>query len=292
MGKSPDPGSNAVQSLLSDRTQFEEWLAKLAASNAPDAVRRRVQADYEARLSKIMESLRQHADAIIADLERFRGSERDLERREGEALETVSEAELRHAVGEFSDAKWSEISRVQNVSLDSIRKELSRVRHEIGRLTEVQGSIAGERPAPAAEPEVVAARPSALAPEPVPATSPTAVESPKPAPAAEKKPVPSDDELDFLKSVAVDQSSSLSPQNASDHQPSAEESVPSASAARSAVSVSATAAPVATAPSPAKSSPAAASSNQAKTLKCGECGTLNRPTEWYCERCGAELAAL
>ncbi len=29
-----------------------------------------------------------------------------------------------------------------------------------------------------------------------------------------------------------------------------------------------------------------------KTLKCAECGTLNRPTEWYCERCGAELAAL
>jgi len=30
----------------------------------------------------------------------------------------------------------------------------------------------------------------------------------------------------------------------------------------------------------------------AKTLKCGECGSLNRPTEWYCERCGAELAAV
>ena len=30
----------------------------------------------------------------------------------------------------------------------------------------------------------------------------------------------------------------------------------------------------------------------AKTLKCGECGTMNLPTEWYCERCGAELAAL
>jgi hypothetical protein len=30
----------------------------------------------------------------------------------------------------------------------------------------------------------------------------------------------------------------------------------------------------------------------AKTLKCGECGTLNRPTEWYCERCGAELAGI
>jgi uncharacterized OB-fold protein len=30
----------------------------------------------------------------------------------------------------------------------------------------------------------------------------------------------------------------------------------------------------------------------ARTLKCGECGSMNRPTEWYCERCGAELAAL
>ena len=29
-----------------------------------------------------------------------------------------------------------------------------------------------------------------------------------------------------------------------------------------------------------------------KSLKCGECGALNYPTEWYCERCGAELASL
>jgi hypothetical protein len=29
-----------------------------------------------------------------------------------------------------------------------------------------------------------------------------------------------------------------------------------------------------------------------KTLKCNDCGSMNFPTEWYCERCGAELAAL
>ncbi|MEO7713082.1 MAG: hypothetical protein ABIV10_09200 [Gemmatimonadaceae bacterium] len=34
-------------------------------------------------------------------------------------------------------------------------------------------------------------------------------------------------------------------------------------------------------------------SNEAsKTLKCGECGATNYPTEWYCERCGAELASM
>jgi hypothetical protein len=29
-----------------------------------------------------------------------------------------------------------------------------------------------------------------------------------------------------------------------------------------------------------------------KTLKCRECGTMNDPSEWYCERCGAELSAM
>jgi ribonuclease E len=30
----------------------------------------------------------------------------------------------------------------------------------------------------------------------------------------------------------------------------------------------------------------------AKSLKCAECSAMNFPTEWYCERCGAELASL
>lgn len=38
--------------------------------------------------------------------------------------------------------------------------------------------------------------------------------------------------------------------------------------------------------------PTPRTSEAIKTLKCQECGTLNYPTEWYCERCGGELAAL
>jgi hypothetical protein len=29
-----------------------------------------------------------------------------------------------------------------------------------------------------------------------------------------------------------------------------------------------------------------------RTLRCGECGAMNRPLEWYCEKCGAELSAV
>jgi hypothetical protein len=54
-------------------------------------------------------------------------------------------------------------------------------------------------------------------------------------------------------------------------------------------------APRPAAPAPAAPEPPKDRASQGagqKTLKCGDCGTLNRPTEWYCERCGAELAAL
>jgi len=54
-------------------------------------------------------------------------------------------------------------------------------------------------------------------------------------------------------------------------------------------------APRAANPAPAPVLPEASDSagdEQAdKTLKCKECGTMNRPTEWYCQQCGAELAA-
>ncbi|WP_373064244.1 hypothetical protein [Gemmatimonas sp.] len=51
-------------------------------------------------------------------------------------------------------------------------------------------------------------------------------------------------------------------------------------------------------PTPASSSPSVSSVPTAapikeplKTLRCTECSTMNLPTEWYCERCGGELAA-
>ena len=45
------------------------------------------------------------------------------------------------------------------------------------------------------------------------------------------------------------------------------------------------------APAPA-ASPVSDDPEPVRTLKCRECGTMNLPTEWYCESCGAELAAL
>lgn len=272
MAKSTGSSPGAIDGLLAERAQYESWLSKLAASNAPESVREKVRGDYEGRLSKVMEQLRQHADEVAAELERQQTSLQDLERREERAQETVAEAELRHAVGEFDERKWEEISRSQKASLEGVRGELKRVRSEIDRLSEVQSVIEGDPDEPP-EPEAAKAE---VRPEPAPATDDRG-----------KAGLPGD-ELDFLKSVTMEPSSKPLQSVKAEATPAPKAAAVSPPPA--AVPPEPPPAPKVTA-TPESPKPATATA-QAKTLKCNECGTLNRPTEWYCERCGAELAAL
>ena len=86
-----------------------------------------------------------------------------------------------------------------------------------------------------------------------------------------------DDELAFLKSVTEDEAS-----------PSSSPSSPSPGRAGGA-----TFQPVDTNMLPAPDPTVhGAALDGAKTLKCRQCGTMNLPTEWYCESCGGELAAV
>src|SRR2546426_722030 len=113
---------------------------------------------------------------------------------------------------------------------------------------------------------------------------------PKPQPHARPTPqkVGHEDELAFIKSVTEDDDAAPSARRASgaQFQPVVPADMPRAQPPS---------APRAANPSPAPVLPEASDSagdEQAdKTLKCKECGTMNRPTEWYCQQCGAELAA-
>jgi hypothetical protein len=115
-----------------------------------------------------------------------------------------------------------------------------------------------------------------------PPPTPTAPAASRPTPAARREPVPAappGDELAFLKSVSEEERKPAArrPSNPGGGSP--------AHTASRAVETSAP-------PSHGGAAGKTAMPTGAKTLKCSECGTLNRPTEWYCERCGAELAGL
>ncbi len=291
----PTESGAAIEQLLQQRKQYQDWLSRLAGAGnaAPDAVRLRVRADYEARLRAVMDELRTHGDTIGADLDRFRASQAELQQREAEAQERIAEAEVRHAVGEFEESKWQSISEEANRGLAGTRAELGRVQAEIARLAEVQSLITAAPPAvaPAAAPTPTAAdtpAPPPAVPEPewepeidMP-DEPPAAAAPQPGAAPRfvpRGPAPSapDDELAFLQSVTGHQAGAARSRGSGGHP-----APPEAAAAPP---------PVNAAPA-AATGKAAAAGSPAKTLKCAECGAMNRPSEWYCERCGAELAAL
>jgi len=92
------------------------------------------------------------------------------------------------------------------------------------------------------------------------------------------------DELAFLKSV-TDDDKGPSPKRASGSQYQPSELLGSSRTGGNSMP------PAIASPAPAPSAPDSGT-EPVKTLKCQECGTMNQPTEWYCEQCGAELAAL
>jgi hypothetical protein len=292
MAKTPDTDVT-IEALLEQRAQYEEWLAKLdnSGDKAPPAVRERIRGDYQSRLQSVMEQLRGRGSVISEELERHHASQAELDRQRRAAEEALAESEVRHSVGEYTEDEWRRVSDQSRREIEQLRAQLRSVGAEIARLTQVQSLIAAPRtaasppappaavPRPAPKPEVIeqapfvthVADPMADPAAPPPRTAPQPP-TPQPEPAATEV-----DELTFLKSV-------------SDEEPRAAPRRTAASGSSSTATSAPPREPEVQPPSPAPSGKAAAA--VAKTLKCGDCGTLNRPTEWYCERCGAELAGV
>lgn len=291
MAKPTSDTEATIEALLEQRTQYEEWLLRLDTSGdkASPAVRQRVRGDYQARLDAIMEQLRGRSAVIAEELERQHASQAEIDRERRRAEEALAEAEVRHSVGEYDEGEWKRLNDQSRREIEQLRARLKAVGAEITRLSEIQALIAAPRGGTGAAAAPAAAAASAPTPR---VTRPEVVEqaplvthigesfddheparpAPKPGRAQPEPAGAPGDELAFLKSVSDEEPSRMAGRGSGN---------PGTG------SPTATATPKA--PEPATSKAAA---GVAKTLKCGECGTLNRPTEWYCERCGAELAGI
>ncbi|HMH55478.1 MAG TPA: hypothetical protein VK535_04390, partial [Gemmatimonadales bacterium] len=162
MAKTPDTDVT-IEALLEQRTQYEEWLAKLdnSGDKAPPAVRERIRGDYQARLQGVMEQLRGRGSAISEELERHHASQAELDRQRRAAEEALAEAEVRHSVGEYTEDEWRRVSDQSRRETEQLRTQLRSVGAEITRLTQVQSLIAAPRTAaPASAPPAAAPRPA------------------------------------------------------------------------------------------------------------------------------------
>ncbi len=307
-----------IETLLADRDRLQGWLDRLtgAGSSAPPTVRERVRADYEGRLAEVVARLGSFTTALEASLTQVESQLTHLDDLRIEAEEARAEASLRHGVGEYTDEEWQHLEQEAAARLGGLSADIERLGEEAARLRDVLAQVAPQpdpepvqpvaRRAPGDDMEVEVLEEEDLsleshappvgaeeiveyggddAPEDTRAepVRPAPVEAPRftpkggaferpparerptrtlrfPTPVPEPAAPASDpvDEMTFLKSVT------LETQATQDRMSGA------ASTAR----------------------PPRSGSSAAKTLKCTDCGAMNRPTEWYCERCGAELAAL
>jgi hypothetical protein len=285
--------AQAIERLLDERHKIEQWLERLggAADQTPDHVKVRVESDYRDRLGEVVRELQSFRDDITTALEQHREARGKLARDEKDSSEKLAEAELRHTVGEFDEARFTKMRQEIDDKLEKIRGELGGIDSEIARLDEVMTLIEAGRPEPEAEsaPASVLDEPDELDAAVDAAIAGVAASEAAPAQVDElEQPGDGLDELEFLRSVTEDESQGPAASRASGQMRIPEEVGAGPHTATPDSSGTAIEEEVVIPDQPSGEPKKAA----AKTLKCDECGTMNLPTEWYCEKCGAELAAL
>jgi hypothetical protein len=271
-GKEASP-IDAVMELMTERQKYEVWLEELEAKkeSTPAKVFERVRKDYLERLQAVMDQMKEHTAAAQEHADNLAAKLKELEDTEDETMETLAESELRAKVGEISEAEWETLQRKTQRELTKLKENQLAIAGDLSKIKELLGGLGKAQP-------------------------------------AKQRTTAEINEMEFLKSV-VGSAPSAPPLSTPTSTPAVTApAAPAPTPAPSAATPSAPPAPApaaaapATAPIPAPAKPTPSSvptttgplgkaqiADQRKTLKCPECGSMNYPSEWYCERCGAEL---
>lgn len=306
---------NEVVALLEERRRYESWLQALDArrDTTPGHVFERVQTDYRARLARVDEQIDSHRHAIEQERASVQSRLSLLEAEERTRRDERAELELRTHVGELSGSEAESAFKSVDDALAELTGEKTSLQARVAELE----TILEPRATPAeTAPPIEEIPPAGVmeSAQPVENDDVVPIEALKSETPAEQQasegdvrlrtPSGSFDELAFLNTVVGAEAAAPQVGGA---EPLIGASRRDSSIVRDDVAGESLLAGIGDTPPRnmaavplARNVPAntpivlkaTSSVEQVKTLKCSECGAMNYPTEWYCERCGAELAAL
>ena len=314
------PGSNpmdAVSALMQERQRYEVWIAALEEKRAitPPHVYERVRGDYEARLKEIVQKLVGRTTELKETVAALTARLAKLQAEENAKRDERYEAELRATVGEFDSDKWEKLRKSIDETITRLAGERAGVSTELARVQQILSMAGSAVGGSSTAPSLPAVPPAAESSNG--SSGPPSAGVPRPGGGGRF------DELAFLSSVVeTGRSGSPAPSGAPASASGKHSAQPAPTPAPAAVADPAGALSSGRQPAqPAQPAPAAPAPRQptganqvvtkpensdgavpsylrdvptetTKTLKCQSCGTMNSPTEWYCERCGGELAAM
>ena len=306
---------DAVTRLVEERAKYEQWLDELEEKkdSTPPKVFDRVRQDYVARLQAVIDQLREHTATLQEHAANLVAKLRELEANEQEITDELAETELRANVGEITEAEWEATKRKAQREITKLKEQQETVADDLIRIRDVLSDEPiedeqEEAPRTSADFDELEFLKSVVGSTGTPASTPKVPSTPTPATPSSGVPV--------RNAATGDTAARRTPSGASAPHGGATPSpvVPTTAAptgtpaGASPPRISkATQAPGLPAAPPASSADKKTTSDtpdnalglrssdvaeQPKTLKCAECATMNYASEWYCERCGAELAQI
>jgi len=305
MTKAKTNALDALRALIAERQQYEQWMATLESkrSATPEQVFERVQADYQARLQRVIGDIRGYSEELQLSISTLSSRLVEVARDEDTRREGLQEAELRAAVGEYEADQWEQLrseaergiekTAADRASLDSQLAEL----RAIQKLSEV-GSTGSPDSVPSASPGEPSGEARDAAWLAAATTAPPAADG---SASGERPPAAAGHRAGTAAVRQQPPAAPFVPPAEAETRTTVPPKTPQERFPLEPVAAAASAAPRPTPPrgrtppggtSSVKSKSEPARPDQAKTLKCPECGTPNYPTEWYCERCGGELATM
>jgi hypothetical protein len=295
-----DAPLDEIRGLVDERTRYEGWLSALDQRRdvVPGHVLDRVRQDYEGRVERVVAALATHADVLREGVGTLEGRDAELRRTIGEREDALAEVELRALVGEFDEAEANRRREEVNGALGALRGEAERGGAKLAELRALLDRAAPAPPAPTAAPALAEAPARARAGAADPLAGLDLVDGTPDRAIATR---PREDAGAVMDAAFA--GGEVRPGTA----PGMPASIPTMPGGRDPFGgppgfggvtggmVGGAVGGVGFGPTATPAEPmsgVAAGAPQEKTLRCPDCGAMNYATEWYCERCGGELAAM
>jgi hypothetical protein len=305
----------ALRALIAERQQYEQWISVLESKrdSTPAHVFEKVHGDYNTRLQRVVTDIKGHAEELQLSISTLASRLVEVAREEETRRDALQEAELRAAVGEFEPQQWDQLRSEAERGLEKVAGDRASLDSQLGELRSIQklsevGSIGDVEPVvtlPVLHDDSSTARDMMAAEQTSSAASPVNGQQ-----AEEKSAEASTGSKVSATDVAATASQQGLPFDRAASGQSAPVATPAAPVEPPAQARQTPGAAPASAPTPpggqrprtgktppfggvaAKPKAPEPRVDQTKTLKCPECGAPNYMTEWYCERCGGELATM
>lgn len=278
-----------LRALIAERQQYEQWISVLESKRdgTPAHVYEKVHGDYNTRLQRVVTDIKGHAEELQLSISTLSSRLVEVAREEDTRRDALQEAELRAAVGEYEPQQWDQLRAEAERGLEKVAGDRASLDGQLGELRSIQklsevGSVGDVetvvRP-PASQADSSTARDMMAVAQTTPASSPVAASQ-----AQQSSGVAATE----AQAPASGQSATVVAPPAAPIPAAGSDSVPTPQSGQK----------PRTGKTPpfggaaAKPKPPEPRIDQSKTLKCPECGTPNYATEWYCERCGGELATM